>query len=185
MQAPNVQQVGDLLVDIETGEVVGSADPQFRVRDRETAEWVLRKLADDEAELVALEARKKMLLANLDSMIADVRRHKDSLERRFSDELQAFAERELEGKKIRTLKTAYGRLAFKKVPARLVIEDEERVVAYFEQVAPEHVVVKRSVPIAEVNKVLGTYLRPEVLEPLGVKLIAERDSFRIDLGLGK
>lgn len=116
---------GRTLLITDHGEVVDVIEPKgqsFAVTDRDTAEWVLEKMADDDAELAAIEARKAALVANLDAQATRIRRSRESWERRYGAQIEQVARDSLRGKE-RTAVFDNGKVAFRKTQPRIVVGD--------------------------------------------------------------
>lgn len=174
-----VTEVGGALVDVDTGEIVGVArmdetDPQepFRVRDQDSAEWVLERILEAESEADALGRRKALIVDNLDRMQREHTRRAEFFRERFGPQLEEWARGQLNGKKARTLRTPYGSLAFRKKAARLVIEDEEQAIADCLDNAPD--------AVKTTYRLLVSML-PAGVVPKGCRVEPGGDSFRIEV----
>lgn len=143
------------IYDLETGEVLGHsgevADDGFRILSAEGADWVLEKMALQEAELARVESLRAALIANLDSMLVEPRNRLAWLHRRFDGELIAQAQRDLEAKggRSKTAKYPHGKVALRKTPGSAEITDRDLAVEFVAEWAPDH--VKRSVGIEGVR----------------------------------
>lgn len=181
----NIVVHGHYLIDGATGEILGMAtEPTFKVGDRSSAEWVMERLTEAEAELAAIAARRKVLLDNLAGMEAEAQRRADWLRYRFGAELEAWAAAELEGKKQRSIKTPFGTLAFRKKAAKVVVTDEEAAVTYLEDLGlTDAVKVTKKVLLSVLNNSTGAvaYLAQE--KPPGITVEPESDGFTIKTGL--
>lgn len=113
------------------GEIIDHVErgPAFHVMDRGSAEWVLEKLQIADAAKLALETRLLAIHENLGRLILEQERRREWLERRFGDELAAFAQTQLRGR-ARTWTTPYGSVAFRKTVARVEITDMAAAVAW-------------------------------------------------------
>ena len=183
--------VNGLVVDPATGEIVGveldhtehalghdeqHRDGRFHVINEATAEWVLQRLFEAETECAALEARKRLYVANIRSMQADLDRRIDFFRNRFSDELQQYAKTTLEGARSRTLKTPWARMSFRKRAARRVVDDEQAALEWAKTSAPAAVKVT--------TKLLVSELPVESFVP-GTHVEAEYDAFKVETGAGE
>jgi hypothetical protein len=180
--APNIVRHGDYLIDADTGEIVDMVLPQqeapFMVHDQQSAEWVLQRIFEAEAEVAAIRKRREVLLSNLAAMEAEHQRRVDWLRRRFSGELEAHAEVELEGKKQRSIRTPFGTLAFRRKPSRVVVTDEDKAVEFCEAVGYENVV--------KVTKKVLVSMLPDsfaAADAPGFDVEPESDGFSIKTGL--
>ncbi|AIE83509.1 host-nuclease inhibitor Gam family protein [Fimbriimonas ginsengisoli] len=109
---------GDYIVDVETGEVVGMVDmaPKFAVTDADSANWVLGKMLQAEAEVAAIDnsalvIHARAVLTNAERMKRDRLGRLNWLHLRFDAELGEYARNELKGKKSKTFKTLLGSIS--------------------------------------------------------------------------
>jgi hypothetical protein len=177
------------IVDSESGEVVGvfpapgevevpAGATRFEVADQEGAEWVLKRLAEAESGLAAVEARRAALNANLDAMAAEHRARIKFLEWRFGPELGAWAARAAApGKK--SVTTAWGRVGFRRAGGRIVPRDPEAALAWAREHAPEAVKVAESLLV---SKLKG---REESLPGELFEVTEVEDAFYYQTGVGK
>jgi hypothetical protein len=138
------------LIDPETGEVMGHAEekPAFRVNDLPSCEWVLEKMQACDADIASLEMRRRAICANIDSQVAALRKRRQWLDMRFLSDLRAFAAEALLGSKSKTLTTPFGRLSFRRTPARIVVTDGDAAIAWAEREVPEAVKTVKSVLVS-------------------------------------
>lgn len=162
-----VEQDG-LVVDPDTGEIIGMVDvkEEFHVVDDDSAEWVLEKLSEHEAEVRALELRKQALVANLDAMIKDKQRHVDFLHYRFDKELEDYASVALAHSKEKHIKTPWGRLSFRRSPdTRRVREGRlQDALAWAEEYCPD--AVKHPDPVLLISKVPVAAMPQDLFETI-------------------
>lgn len=112
--------IDGLWTDPETGEVLAlERKPDFQVTDDESAEWVLERILNAEAEKARLEMKKRAIVENLDRQIAAAQRRIDGLHYRFDSDLEHYAMTALDGQSTKTLKLAYGTLSFRNVKGGL------------------------------------------------------------------
>lgn len=190
VDAPGDGQVwlGDFLVCVETGEVVGVREPKpaFAVSDMDSAEWVLEKMLDAETETAALELRLAAIQERMQTLIAEKRRRRQYLEGRFGEELRSFAMDALEGSKKRTLVTPYGSLSFRRAPGGIKVLDSHLAIAWCKLHCPDAVKMVETVVVAPLKEALqaveGT--ESEMVPPSDAfQVTPERDVFRIDCGV--
>ena len=107
----------------ETIQPAESDRKEFHITDRQSAEWLLRKLGNLRAERARIVAQSEALLRQLDA-------DRDSLLHLYGGELEAWAREELQrrGGRRKTLHTLQGSLRFRNVPARLSITDERAAI---------------------------------------------------------
>lgn len=162
---------GRFLVEVGTGEVLAVEQPEgFAVRDRASAEWVLERIFDAEADDAALEERKRILVRNIERMQEAQRRRAAWLRRRFEPELREWARAELEGKRGRTIRTPFGTLSFRKGRRRVVVEDEDGAVAWARRHRPEAVRVEERLLVSRLA---------EGDSPDGCRIVPPEDAFEI------
>lgn len=126
------------LIDVATEKVLGlvgqdlegrGPDP-FTIRDADGADWVLDKMAQVDAEKLALEARKREVVANFDRMIARLDERRRWLSFRFDAELAAQALRDLVGSKKKSVIYPHGKVAFITRPGPVEITDMKAAVEF-------------------------------------------------------
>lgn len=122
--------VGDLLIDENTGEILGLAPrrERFSVHDRDSAEWVVGKILDARLQAEAVKRRLAVLKENLESQIRDAEREADWFEYRFSSELETWARSQLG--RSRTVKLDHGRLSFRRKEGRFKVDDPAKAIAW-------------------------------------------------------
>jgi hypothetical protein len=180
VQEPETFVHGDYVIQAETGEILGLArdaatEPPFRVNSRSEAEWVLEKLTEAESEIAALDKRKAVLISNIEAMQREHEHRAQWLRVRFGPELEEWARTELAGKKTRTLKTPFGTLSFRKRPEKLVVDEEEKAIAWADKWGITDA-IKRT------EKLLISMIPPDKI-PDGCHIEPEQDRFRIDTGM--
>jgi len=108
------------------GEILGIADlpkPAFEVTDEESAEWVLSKIADAEAEVLKLQAMLSSVAERLQSRMKDQQKRIEWLNARYGADIAEVAKANLpKGKK--TWKGVNGQVAFRTTNPRLDIPKE-------------------------------------------------------------
>lgn len=140
-------------------------EPKFAVTDLESANWVLRKIAENQATLREYEAMRQ---AEVDAIDARYRRitahyHK-SIEffgAVYGPQIEEFAKGKLEGQKSRSLKLIHGAIGFRRSPDTLVVDDEDKAIEALEWLqaqdplyGPELIKTKKSVAKTELKKLL-------------------------------
>jgi hypothetical protein len=169
-----LEWIGEYLVDVTTGEIVRMREPSgFSVHDRATAEWVLERRLEAQMELTAVQRRREVILENLSTMERQAQHRLDWLDARFRDELEAFARKELEGKKSRSWLSPFGRLSFRKVKAQLVVDNEAEAIEWGERQMPQTVKVTKKFLVSQVE---GDAI------PAGCHVAPARESFRVVTG---
>ena len=165
------------LVDDETGEFLGYIDPKpaFCVTDRASAEWVLAKLSENEAERVGLLRRRDAIIANIDRQVASVDSRAQWLTNRFEPELKTFTLSQIADKKQKFYDTDYGRMQFRTTPGRTEIVDKEAAVEWAEINAPEAVKIDK--------RVLVTGLKGIELPEDIFTIVPPSEKFSFDTGI--
>jgi hypothetical protein len=167
------------IVDPETGEVLGhtEASERFAVTDIESAEWVLSKMQEAQADVLAQRCRLDAIQSQMQAMIEDKARRCSYLEARFGHELEAFAARELEGGKSKTLKTPFGSLSFRTVPGSIRVVNVELAVVWAETFEPKAVKVSKSVLVS------GLKGMESGLPSAAFEVVPPNERFRIETGV--
>jgi len=187
-----VVSVNGLLVDELTGEILGVAPGAgvdtargslFRVRDRDTAEWVLERLFEAESEILALDRRLETYTRNIEAMKAEHERRASWLRERFGDELREWAGSELAGQKKRTVRTPYGSLSFRKLAARVVVKDEAAAIEWAKANQSNAVKVTEKFLISAVPSERMQLWQNGGPRPPCFDVEPERDHFTIDTGI--
>lgn len=136
---------------VDTGEIVGHVDAteRFRIDSVEAADWALNKRAEIDGLLLALRARRRALLDNMDQLEASLVRRISWWDYRFGSELIGFARTLLKGKS-RTVQFAWGKVSFRATKGRSEILSQTEAVEYVRLYAPDKVKIKESVDVAGV-----------------------------------
>lgn len=127
-------------------------DTRFKVTDRSSANWVLKKMAQAAAEMTDID---KMC----DDEIAVINRRREQLKKSpqgtlnffsiaYKDQLEQFARAELEGQKKKSIPLIYGMIGFRSSADKLVAVDETKAIKWAEEHAPE--AVKKSLLISKI-----------------------------------
>ncbi len=168
---------------MDTGKNGGTLPPaapatrEFHVVDEKTANWLLRKLANLEAERLRIEEQAR-------KMISAVRTDYDELMRRYGDELEAWARQEMldHGGRKKTVHTWQATLAFRTVPAALKLTDPDAALRYAREHAPQHIQTIEKLNTAAYRDDAARRLS-ETGELLpGMDRIPETESFTIRFG---
>ena len=159
------QETGGLIkldgywVDPETGERV--AKEGFHVTDIPSAEWLLEKLQGLDADMAAIDNRKALVIANLDTMKAHKQRQYNGLLYKYRLELEAFAKEQLEGSKLRSWVCPFGAVKFRYVNAsyKLNPEMEEQCLEWCERNLPDAVKVTKKVLVSQIPDITRANLK--------------------------
>lgn len=171
---------GAYLIDDETGEILGFAEPDkapFHPVDLQGIEWVLERISEAQGDRAALTARRTALAANLDRQIKAAEVREAFLLSRFGPDLEAFAKAETEGRKARYTDTAFGRLRFMKTQGSIAVADMEKALAFAEQHQPDAIKTTRSILVSAFKG------QEDALDPAAFTVTPPRDVFKIETGV--
>lgn len=130
---PLTTVIDGLIVDIETGDVLGLAEKEeFRVTDQDSAEWVLERRLNAQTELARLAIKEKAVLERIGVEKRTAQRRIEFLDARFGPELAEFAQRELdninagkpESKWKKSINLVFGKLGFRTSGGGLKVKNE-------------------------------------------------------------
>lgn len=174
LESPTVIIQDGYKVDADTGEILGLAEP-FQVHDVKSAEWVMQKMHEAEAQAKAYEAQAADILANLCKLTKFHRSKAEWLKTCYGSQIEEVAKANLpKGKK--TWSSLFGSVAFRTTKARLDIVNEDRAIAWALLHEPDSVKVTRTL--------LKGYLPVEAYdtEKTGLVLVPEGESVTIKVG---
>ena len=168
-------------VDTETGEITACAEQlsEFTVDSIESAEWVLQKMQEVESNILALETRKSAIIANMEAQIRQQQARANYLDFRFGPELRAFAERELAGKKARSITTPYGKFGFRRTQGSIKITNPSAALEWAMTHAPGAIQVKESLTLSPLKG------RESELPANAFDVVEPCDKFTIETGISK
>lgn len=143
----------------------------------------MRGLAQDEkvatafcdAEIEEASAALARLQARRDEMLKPIQRRREWLARYIAD-IQAWAARELYGRKERSLNLTYGTLKFRKSPDRVDVTDEAAAIAWAQEAGYQDVLVIHASKTAIKRRIKDT---GEVVP--GAAYVVGEDKFEIDV----
>lgn len=146
-------QTGELLSPDAVLALAGEMPPEaaiaFAVVDRDSAEWALARRAEIEGRLLALEARKKALVANFDRQIRAAERRLAWWDFRFFADVVGVARSLLKGRS-KTAAFDHGKVSFRACPARYEINDDAAALEWARVYAPRAIKVKEWVTAKDV-----------------------------------
>jgi len=123
--ASELELIGDSYYDFETGEYVGDKLPdEFHVTDESSFEWVMEKIFNAEAELLAEAEKIKALLANYERKKNRAQAKIDWFKARFSPEVEQYAKSKLDGK-AKFVECPFGRVSFRTKKGGLRVSDKD------------------------------------------------------------
>lgn len=152
LQQDNAVEIDGNLYDKETGEFLQSVGRKsdWLPQDASDYEWLGGKLAESDAEVAAIEARRKFYNDNFDAMVRDAKRKKDGLLWKFGRMIEDFAKGNLpKGKKTWTCPTMS--VAFKAHGEDVFVEDKKAALAWAQEKAPEAIVQKPEFQITKMD----------------------------------
>lgn len=121
----------NLVVDTETGEVLGNAISDAGEISSQTAlEAILEKLADVEGRLTAQQLRHQAILENCRKLEVRTASYLAYLKAQYEPHIEAYAKTRLEGQKSKTLTTPFGSVSFRTVRGGLKVVDASLALDY-------------------------------------------------------
>ena len=146
------------ILDAETGEVLGRKDTPdlFRIDTDAKAEWALELKATIDGNLAGLEARVKALNEHMAKLIRREQARADWWELRYGNDLVEHCRTQIEGKRSKTWRCAFGAVSFRISKGTTKILDMARAVSWIRTVAraPELVETVERVAVSDVLKVV-------------------------------
>jgi hypothetical protein len=129
-----------VVADIDTPE-------RFAVTDMSSANWVMKKLAEcdaDEAEVTAMiEAEIEAIEERGKKILKPIRNRREFFTTVYSSQLVEWVKDKLEGQKAKSVNFIHGIAGFRKQPDKFVIDDEQKAIEWSETYCPE--AVKKSI----------------------------------------
>ncbi len=149
--AREIINIDGYIVD-DAGEVLGlaSVGDDFVPDTTEKVEWVLERMADEEALLLARKAVTAAALANLKARERPHEARLAWLKRRYGMAIIDHARASLDGQKGRTIQFDHGKVSFRTTPGTNDIIDMKAAVEFVESVAPA--MVRKEVTVTDVLK---------------------------------
>jgi len=125
----NYQIIDNLVVDTETGEVLGNAITEGVIDSHSSLEAVLEKIGEVEAMLAAQQLRHQAILENCRKLEVKTASYLAYLKGMYNAPIEAYAKTRLEGQKSKTLTTPYGSVSFRTVKGGLKVVDKGMALA--------------------------------------------------------
>jgi len=123
--------IDNLVVDPETGEVLGNAISDAGEISNQTAlEAILEKIADVEGRLTAQQLRHQAILENCRKLEVRTASYLAYLKAQYEPHIEAYAKTRLEGQKSKTLTTPFGSVSFRTVRGGLKVRDNDLAASY-------------------------------------------------------
>jgi hypothetical protein len=161
----------DYMYDQDTGEIVEDDrqrmfEEQFKINDRKTADWVLKKILECDSQLLEITLRKKQIMENIDYQLNEQLKHRDYLMGRFGPELEAFAEVELKDSKKQSMQLDYGKIGFRACAGSTKVKDKINAIQWLEkQMYLNAVSINKSVSVSNIPD--GVELPDDLFERVG------------------
>ena len=145
--------------------------PAFTVHDAQSANWVVRKLVEARAyaERCAQWAAHEKMRA---------RREEEFLLLRFGGELRAYARAAIAGQggRRKSVTLPAGTIGFRHAGMKLVIDDEEKVIAWAKKAQPTLIVIQESISKSGLNQYFED---TGEIPPSGVRVEPEAEKFYV------
>ena len=152
----------------EQQEMVNPRDDKFHVTDEGSADWVV-------AKITAYEDEKKRVNAMHEAKIKEIDSNINTIKYFFEWELQQWVQKQLAGKKRKSITLQHGRVGFHKTRGKLEIERQSEAIEWALANAPDAVKITESLykePLIDSMNETG-----EV--PPGTKWVKEQEKFYI------
>ena len=178
LNTTTIEQDG-FIIDIETGEIIGLARPEFHVIDADSADWVLEKILDAKANIAREDMKLKSIAENIESRKADQQRRIAYLEWKFGPELEQFAKEAVANQKTKTWKGVFGQLKFRTVKGGVRVSDPE--LAFETAKSQQWVEAIKTVESFQISK-LPDALKSEAASLPGFEVKPDSEVFDIKVG---
>ncbi len=168
----------NLVIDTETGEILGEVVTEGAIASQEALEVVLERMADVESQLVALKTKHEAIIENCRKLEVKKASYLAYLKSVYSNPIEAYAKSRLEGQKTKTLTTPYGQVSFRTVKGGLKVSDKGLALATAHKLGMvEAIKVTEEFQISrltdEQRDAIATTL------PEGFEMVADRESMSI------
>jgi len=169
----------NLVVDTETGEVLGNAISDAGEISSQTAlEAILEKLADVEGRLTAQQLRHQAILENCRKLEVRTASYLAYLKAQYEPHIEAYAKNRLEGQKSKTLTTPYGSVSFRTVRGGLKVVDPSIALDYAQLNGFTNAIkVTESFQISKLDPAQRELIEAKL--PEGFEMVADRESMSI------
>lgn len=159
--------LNEIKVDPETGEIL----EEFSIDSEEKFVWAMKKLFDMRAELNSVEAQRKEINDNLDTMHNRIQTRISGFLYTMGPQIEKYARENLPENK-KSIVTPYGKVQFRKVPASYKVVNDEAFMEWARSHFPEAV---EYVPKVYKSKI------PELVlaQAEGVEYVPEREKVEI------
>jgi hypothetical protein len=171
--------IDNLVVDPETGEVLGNAISDAGEISSQTAlEAILEKLADVEGRLTAQQLRHQAILENCRKLEVRTASYLAYLKAQYEPHIEAYAKNRLEGQKSKTLTTPFGSVSFRTVRGGLKVVDPSLALDYAQLNGFTNAIkVSESFQISKLDPAQRELIESKL--PEGFEMVADRESMSI------
>jgi hypothetical protein len=171
--------IDNLVVDPETGEVLGNAISDAGEISSQTAlEAILEKLADVEGRLTAQQLRHQAILENCRKLEVRTASYLAYLKAQYEPHIEAYAKTRLEGQKSKTLTTPFGSVSFRTVRGGLKVVDPSIALDYAQLNGFTNAIkVTESFQISKLDPAQRELIEAKL--PEGFEMVADRESMSI------
>jgi hypothetical protein len=171
--------IDNLVVDTETGEVLGNAISDAGEISSQTAlEAILEKLADVEGRLTAQQLRHQAILENCRKLEVRTASYLAYLKAQYEPHIEAYAKTRLEGQKSKTLTTPFGSVSFRTVRGGLKVVDPSIALDYAQLNGFTNAIkVTESFQISKLDPAQRELIEAKL--PEGFEMVADRESMSI------
>jgi hypothetical protein len=171
--------IDNLVVDPETGEVLGNAISDAGEISSQTAlEAILEKLADVEGRLTAQQLRHQAILENCRKLEVRTASYLAYLKAQYEPHIEAYAKNRLEGQKSKTLTTPYGSVSFRTVRGGLKVVDPSIALDYAQLNGFTNAIkVTESFQISKLDPAQRELIEAKL--PEGFEMVADKETMSI------
>jgi hypothetical protein len=171
--------IDNLVVDTETGEVLGNAISDAGEISSQTAlEAILEKIAEVEGRLTAQQLRHQVILENCRKLEVRTASYLAYLKAQYEPHIQEYAKIRLEGQKSKTLTTPYGSVSFRTVRGGLKVVDPSLALDYAQLNGFTNAIkVTESFQISKLDPAQRELIEAKM--PDGFEMVADKETMSI------
>lgn len=171
--------IDNLVVDTETGEVLGNAISDAGEISSQTAlEAILEKIADVEGRLTAQQLRHQAILENCRKLEVRTASYLAYLKAQYEPHIEAYAKTRLEGQKSKTLTTPFGSVSFRTVRGGLKVVDPSLALDYAQLNGFTNAIkVTESFQISKLDPAQRELIEAKM--PDGFEMVADKETMSI------
>jgi hypothetical protein len=170
--------IDNLVVDTETGEVLGNAITEGVIDSHSSLEAVLEKIGEVEARLAAQQLRHQAILENCRKLEVKTASYLAYLKGIYNAPIEAYAKTRLEGQKSKTLTTPYGSVSFRTVKGGLKVVDPNLALDYAQLNGFTNAIkVSESFQISKLDPAQRELIESKL--PEGFEMVADKETMSI------